>query len=41
MNVDTLPATVFLVIAYTFAVVVLGGFLVWSLRELRELQRPK
>lgn len=41
MSVESLPGTVFLVIAYSFAVVVLGGFLYWSLRELRELQRPR
>ncbi|HEV2141284.1 MAG TPA: CcmD family protein [Candidatus Dormibacteraeota bacterium] len=29
----------YLVIAYAFAVVLLGGFLVWSLRTLRELDR--
>lgn len=29
----------YLVIAYTFAVVVLGGYLFWSLRKLRELER--
>jgi len=31
----------YLVLAYTFAVVVLGGYLVWSLRRLRELERPE
>jgi hypothetical protein len=31
---------IFLVIAYGFAVAVLGGYLVWSLRRLRELERP-
>jgi len=41
VNVDSLPGTVYLVIAYSFAVVVLGGFLYWSLRELRDLQRPR
>ena len=30
---------IFLVIAYAFAVVVLGGFLIWSLRMLRALER--
>ncbi|HVH65661.1 MAG TPA: CcmD family protein [Candidatus Acidoferrum sp.] len=30
---------IYLVIAYAFAVVVLGGYLVWSLRRLRELER--
>jgi CcmD family protein len=29
----------YLVAAYGFAVVVLGGYLVWSLRRLRELER--
>jgi hypothetical protein len=29
----------YLVIAYAFAVALLGGFLVWSLRTLRELDR--
>ena len=29
----------YLVIAYAFAVVVLGGYLAWSLRRLRELGR--
>jgi CcmD family protein len=31
----------YLVLAYSFAVVVLGGYLVWSLRGLRELERPE
>jgi CcmD family protein len=31
----------YLVLAYTFAVIVLGGYLVWSLRRLRELERPE
>lgn len=31
----------YLVIAYAFAVVVLGGYLVWSLRKLRELERKE
>jgi heme exporter protein CcmD len=30
---------IYLVIAYTFAALVLGGFLVWSLRKVRELER--
>lgn len=30
---------IYLVIAYGFAVAVLGGYLVWSLRRLRELER--
>jgi hypothetical protein len=29
----------YLVIAYAFAIAVLGGHLVWSLRELRRLER--
>jgi hypothetical protein len=29
----------YLVIAYAFGVAVLGGFLVWSLRTLRSLER--
>jgi hypothetical protein len=29
----------YLVVAYAFAVGLLGGFLVWSLRTLRELER--
>lgn len=29
----------YLVAAYGFAVVLLGGYLVWSLRKLRELQQ--
>ena len=29
----------YLVVAYAFAVAVLGGFLYWSLRTLRELDR--
>jgi hypothetical protein len=32
---------IFLVTAYAFAVAVLGGYLVWSLRRLRELERPE
>lgn len=31
----------YLVAAYAFAVVVLGGYLAWSLRRLRELERPE
>lgn len=31
----------YLILAYAFAVVVLGGYLVWSLRRLRELERPE
>ena len=29
----------YLVAAYVFGVAVLGGYLVWSLRRLRELER--
>lgn len=28
----------YLILAYTFAVVVLGGYLAWSLRRLRDLE---
>ena len=31
----------YLVVAYAFAVVVLGGYLFWSLRRLRELTRKE
>jgi hypothetical protein len=31
----------YLIVAYAFAVVALGGYLVWSLLELRELARKK
>jgi hypothetical protein len=30
-----------MVIAYTFAVVVLGGYLSWSLRRLRRLEKTR
>jgi len=30
---------IYLVIAYAFAIALLGGFLVWSLRTLRALDR--
>ena len=30
---------IYLVCAYAFAVVVLGGYLAWSLRRLRELDK--
>ena len=30
---------IYLVSAYAFAVVVLGGYLVWSLRRLREMEK--
>jgi heme exporter protein CcmD len=29
----------YLVIAYAFAVLVLGGYLAWSLRRLRQLEK--
>ena len=29
----------YLILAYAFAVVVLGGYLAWSLRKLRDLER--
>jgi len=32
---------IYLISAYTFAVAVLGGYLVWSLRRLRELTRKQ
>lgn len=32
---------IYLVVAYAFAVVVLGGYLVWSLRELRQLEKTR
>jgi CcmD family protein len=32
---------IYLVAAYTFAVVVLGGYLAWSLRRLSELSRTR
>ena len=31
----------YLVIAYAFAVVVFGGYLVWSLRTVRDLERKQ
>ena len=31
---------IYLIIAYVFAVAVLGGYLFWSLRKLRELEPP-
>lgn len=30
---------IYLISAYAFAVVVLGGYLAWSLRRLRELEK--
>jgi CcmD family protein len=30
---------IYLVCAYAFAVVVLGGYLAWSLRRLREMEK--
>ena len=32
---------IYLTIAYAFAAVVLGGYLVWSLRKLRDLERKQ
>ncbi|TMD12373.1 MAG: heme exporter protein CcmD [Chloroflexi bacterium] len=29
----------YLILAYAFAIAALGGYLVWSLRELRDLER--
>jgi CcmD family protein len=31
---------IYLVAAYAVAVAILGGYLYWSLRRLRELERP-
>jgi CcmD family protein len=31
---------IYLVTAYAFAIAILGGYLYWSLRRLRELERP-
>jgi len=31
----------YLIIAYAFAVGLLGGYLIWSLRTLRELERKE
>ena len=31
----------YLVLAYAFGVATLGGYLVWSLRRLRELERKQ
>ncbi|TMB96475.1 MAG: CcmD family protein [Chloroflexi bacterium] len=32
---------IYLITAYAFAIVVLGGYLVWSLRRVRELSRRR
>jgi CcmD family protein len=32
---------IYLVIAYAFAIATLGGYLAWSLRRLRELERKQ
>ncbi len=32
---------IYLVLAYAFAAAVLAGYLGWSLRKLRELERPE
>jgi hypothetical protein len=34
---SSVPAIAYLIAAYAFAVLVLGGYLGWSLRRLREL----
>lgn len=31
---------IYLIVAYVFAAALLGGYLVWSLRRLRELENP-
>lgn len=31
----------YLIVAYAFAVALLGGYLAWSLRALRELERKQ
>lgn len=31
----------YLIVAYGFAIALLGGYLVWSLRKLRELERKQ
>jgi CcmD family protein len=31
----------YLILAYAFAVVVLGGYLFWSLRRLRQLEKTR
>ena len=31
----------YLVVAYAFAVIALGGYLVWSLLQLRDLERRR
>ncbi len=36
-----LPSFVYLLLAYAFAVAVLGGYLFWSLRRLRGLERKQ
>ena len=30
---------IYLAVAYTFAIALLGGYLTWSLRRLRQLER--
>jgi len=32
---------IYLVIAYAFAVVLLGGYLLWSLRQLRQMEKTR
>jgi hypothetical protein len=36
-----LPSVVYLILAYAFAVGVLGGYLFWSLRRMRGLERKQ
>ncbi|HSS61597.1 MAG TPA: CcmD family protein [Candidatus Limnocylindrales bacterium] len=31
----------YLIVAYGFAIALLGGYLLWSLRKLRELERKQ
>jgi hypothetical protein len=32
---------IYLVIAYAFAVALLGGYLLWSLRQLRQMEKTR
>jgi CcmD family protein len=32
---------IYLITAYAFAIVLLGGYLVWSLRELRQMENSR
>ena len=36
---DHVPSVIYLVLAYAFATLLLGSYLVWSLKRLRELER--